>query len=280
MQTVIAICRHLPSRYIEHTAPALQARRHRIVMALEPDKSRLEHALVQASLVQEQWDLTVLPGEARVEHMQRTHREVLRRYVCPDYIACLTSTWVRAANTAALSRQALAPDYVISNVLPCRVLDPSPYRDLSRDPAYIAFHAAHVRQHGVAPSDPTLLPPTLPAGGSVYQTWLNGKAFVDRLLAAPGRVLQRWGHHLPPQTATLLVMAYSHKEVWGQIVADAYSEQEGVLDASLNPGELLLLVPEGPEQVRLHLPESQLPTAVLPRQYFAGSMLEQESVTL
>jgi hypothetical protein len=268
LEVVIAACRHLPSHYGEHTVTCLVQRRHRIVLALEPEKSALERELVQAGVHQEVWDLSLGPDDARIHRMQQKHRQVIQHHIAPAEIVCFTSTWIRAANTAGLSRQALCRDYPTSLIYPCRLLDAALYRDLSVVPEYAALHATYVHHHGASPTDPTFLGRGLSIGSSPYNTWLNGKRFVAGLLDDPVGTLGTWGYTPAPGTRRLLVMAYSHKEVWEQIVTDAYPDKDHFFDGSLSPGEMLFLIPEDTQRLRLHLPESTLPAASLPRTYF------------
>ena len=268
MEVIIAACRHLPSRYDEHNLSGLLDRRHRIVLALEPQKSALEHELVQAGVRQDAWDLTLSPEDARIDRMQRKHRALIAQHVAPEEIVCLTSTWIRAANTAGLSRQALCEEYSTSPVYPCRLLDAAIYRDLSNVPEYAAAHAAYLDQYGTPPTDPAFLKAGVAIGSSPYNTWLNGKRFVAGLLEDPVQALRSWGHAPAAGVRRVLVMAYSHKEVWEQLVIDAYPDQGHAFDGSLSPGEILFLIPEGEHDLRVHLPESTLPAALLPRSYF------------
>ena len=268
MEVVIAACRHLPSRYGEQTVTGLVARRQRIVLALEPEKSALERELVEAGVRQEVWDLSLGPDDSRIHRMQETHRHLVRKHVAPEHIVCFTSTWIRAANTAGLSRQALSQEYPTSPVHPCRLLDAAIYRDLSAVPEYASLHATYVQHHGVQPTDPTFLAGGLSIGSSPYNTWLNAKRFVASLLDDPLGALRGWGHAPEPDARRLLVMAYSHKEVWEQIVTEAYPDQDHFFDGSLSPGEILFLIPEDSRRVRLHLPETTLPSAAVPRSYF------------
>jgi len=267
-EVIIAACRHLPSHYGEHSVAALLERRHRIVLALEPEKSALERELVQAGVQQELWDLALGPDDARIERLQHKHRKVIAQHIAPEEIACFSSTWIRAANTAGVSRQALCQDYPASPIYPCRLLDAALYRDLSAVPEYAALHATFVQHHGAPPTDPAFLNASLAIGSSPYNTWLNGKRFVASLLDDPLTTLRAWGYAPAPGSRRLLVMAYSHKEVWEQIVIDAYPDQDHTFDGSLSPGEILFLIPEDAERLRLHLPESALPAASLPRSYF------------
>ena len=268
VEVIIAACRHLPSRYGEHTEPGLLSRRHRIVLALEPEKSALERKLVQAGVEQTLWDLSLSPDSARIPRMQQKHRQVIRQYIAPTEIVCLSSTWIRAANTAGLSRQALCQDFSTGPIYPCRLLDAALYRDLSVLPEYTALHAAYVQHHGAPPTDPAFLGTGLSIGSSPYNTWQNGKRFVAGLIEDPIGTLRTLGLTPAPATRRLLVMAYSHKEVWEQMVIDAYPDEGHSFDGSLSPGEILFLFPEDRERLRLHLPESTLPAAYLPRTYF------------
>ncbi len=268
LEVIIAACRHLPSHYGEHTVPDLLQQRHRIVLALDPEKSALEQEVVQAGVQQQVWDLSLGPDNARIPRMQQKHREVIRQHIAPAEIVCLSSTWIRAANTAGLSRQALCEDYSTSPIYPCRLLDAALYRDLSVLPEYAALHAAYVQQYGAPPTDPAFLGAGLAIGSSPYNTWLNGKRFVAGLFDDPIQTLRACGYTPAPSSRRLLVMAYSHKEVWEQMVIDAYPDQGHSFDGSLNPGEILFLIPEDSERLRLHLPESTLPAACLPHSYF------------
>jgi hypothetical protein len=268
VEVTIAACRHLPSRYGEHSVRGLVERRHRIVLALEPEKSALERELVEAGVHQEVWDLSLGPDDARIRRMQDKHGQLIRDCIAPEHIVCFTSTWIRAANTAGLSRQALCRDYPTSLVYPCRLLDAAIYRDLSQVPEYASLRATYVQHHGAPPTDPSFLGGGLSIGSSPYTTWLNGKRFVASLLDDPVRTLGTWGYAPAPDTRRLLVMAYSHKEVWEQIVTDAYPDQDHFFDGSLSPGEILFLIPEDARRLRLHLPESTLPAASVPRAYF------------
>ncbi|MFH1605373.1 MAG: hypothetical protein ABIH03_15875 [Pseudomonadota bacterium] len=268
VEVIIAACRHLPSHYGEHTEPRLLLQRQRIVLALEPEKSALERELVQAGVRHEVWDLSLARDNARIARMQQKHREVIRRHIAPAEIVCFSSTWIRAANTAGLSRQALCEDYSTSPIYACRLLDAALYRDLSAVPEYAALHAAYVQRHGAPPTDPAFLGADLSIGSSPYNTWLNGKRFVAGLLDDPVRTLRSWGYTPAPDTRRLLVMAYSHKEIWEQMVIDAYPNEGQSFDGSLSPGEILFLIPEDTQRLRLHLPESTLPPAGLPRSYF------------
>jgi len=270
VEVMIAACRHLPSHYGEHNAPGMLPQRHRIVLALEPEKSMLERQLVEAGVRHEVWDLALGPDNARIPRMQQKHRQLIRQHIAPGEIVCLTSTWIRAANTAGLSRQALSQEYATSPIYPCRLLDAAIYRDLSTVPEYAALHAAYVQEHGVAPTDPAFLGAGLSIGSSPYNTWLNGKRFVAALLDDPVQALRTWGYTPAPATRRILVMAYSHKEVWEQMVMDAYPDAGHSFDGSLSPGEILFLTLEDTQQLRLHLPESNLPAARLPRSYFQG----------
>lgn len=268
LEVIIAACRHIPSHYGEHSVSDLLERRHRIVLAMEPEKSALERELVNAGVQHEVWDLTLGRDDARIRRVQQKHRQVVLQHIAPAQIVCLSSTWIRAANTAGLSRQALSQDYATSSIYPCRLLDAALFRDLSVVPEYAALHASYVQHHGAPPSDPAFLQASLAIGSSPYNTWLNGKRFVAGLLDDPVAVLRTWGYAAAPATGRLLVMAYSHKEVWEQMVMDAYPDQDHTFDGSLSPGEILFLIPEDTERVRLHLPESALPAAFLPRSYF------------
>lgn len=269
LQLVLAVCRHLPTRYREHTAPDFVRQRHRIVLALDPEKSVLEHSLVAAGIAQHVWDLTITPEDARVQRMQQTHRDTIAQMVAPTYIACLSSTWIRASNTAGLSHQALARHYPISSIVPCRLLDSSQFSDLTTNELYRRLYTAYVQEHGTPPEDPAFLKGAIVLGSSFYQTWMNGRRFLAQLFDDPVAALHNWGHRIPIRQGTLLVIVYSHKEVWEQIVTDAYPGRDHSFDGSLSPGEMMLLRPHGEEQVHLHLPESQLPPALLPRTYFA-----------
>jgi hypothetical protein len=255
-------------RYLEHTAPELVQQRQRIVLAIEPEKSALERELVQHSVQQHFWDLSVTPQSPRVQRMLATHCQLIAQYVKPDYIAGLTSTWIRAANTAALAQQALAQHYAIGPIMPCRLLDASQYRDLSLLPDYLARYGSYVAAHGKPPEDPAFLQGSITLGSSTYHTWLNGKRFIARLLRQPLATLRSWGHTVASDVRTLLIIAYSHKEVWEQMVTDAHPQCSYLFDGSLGPGEIMFLVPQDAPYVHMHLPESELPIAMVSQTYF------------